>query len=219
MYVCIEGGEGSYKTTTTKALAEHYRSRGLKVLETKEPGTSLLPVTMKLRELMLSNEYDSQLSSASRELISQAIRSIHIEKLIIPSLIKEEYDLIIQDRGVLSGSIYADACGIHSHHVRNLEEFVLEDFYQRWDYLYDHIFVFHNSEGLEVAKSAKDEFGVGDAMESRGESFHNRVNKSFMTATSEDLSSTCTAYTISHHDVMGKTTDMLVSECAKILSL
>jgi thymidylate kinase len=28
-YICLEGGEGTYKTTTAKALAEHYRSKGL----------------------------------------------------------------------------------------------------------------------------------------------------------------------------------------------
>lgn len=52
-YICIEGGEGSYKTTTVKALADYYTDRGLRVLVTKEPGTHHLPVTMKLRELML----------------------------------------------------------------------------------------------------------------------------------------------------------------------
>lgn len=58
MYVCLEGGEGCYKTTTTKALADHYRNKGLKVLETKEPGTAHIPLTVELRKVMLSNEYD-----------------------------------------------------------------------------------------------------------------------------------------------------------------
>lgn len=58
-YICIEGGEGTYKTTTTKALASYYRSKGLRVLETKEPGTAHLPITMQLREFVLSNSYDN----------------------------------------------------------------------------------------------------------------------------------------------------------------
>lgn len=214
-YICLEGGDGCYKTTTAKALAEHYRSKGLRVLETKEPGTAHLPVTMRLRELMLSNEFDKDLTPASRELISQAIRSIHIEKLIIPSVLKDEYDLIIQDRGVFSGRIYADACGISGYHIENLEDFILEDFYQRWDIIYDHVFVFHNQDGLKTATEAKDEFGVGDAMESRGDVFHERINRSFMSLTSEDL----TSYTMSHHDVAGKTTEELVAECTKILAI
>jgi dTMP kinase len=211
----LEGGEGCYKTTTTKALAEYYRDKGFKVLETKEPGTQHLPVTMKLRELMLSNEFDNDLTPAARELISQAIRSIHIEKLIIPAILKDEYDLIIQDRGVFSGRIYATACGISGDHIENLEDFIMEDFYQRWDILYDHVFVFHNEGGLKTATEAKNEFGVGDAMESRGDAFHEHVNNSFMKLDTSDL----TSYTMSHHDVAGKTTHDLVEECAKILNL
>lgn len=214
-YVCLEGGEGTYKTTTSKALAEYYRAKGLKVLETKEPGTAHLPVTMKLRELMLSNEFDDDLTPAARELISQAIRSIHVEKLLIPALSKEEYDLVIQDRGIFSGRIYANACGISSYHIENLEDFIMEDYFQRWDIVYDHVFVFHNQNGLQTATEAKDEFGCGDAMESRGLSFHAQVNQSFMELNASDL----TSYTLSHHDVAGKTTEELVAECTRILVL
>lgn len=214
-YICLEGGEGTYKTTTSKALADHYRSKGLKVLETKEPGTSHLPVTMKLRELMLSNEFDKDLTPAARELISQAIRSIHMEKLIIPTLMKEEYDLVIQDRGIFSGRIYANACGISSYHIENLEDFIMEDYFQRWDIVYDHVFVFHNQNGLQTATEAKDEFGCGDAMESRGHAFHSFVNQNFMELNTSDL----TSYTLSHHDVAGKTTEELIAECTRILVL
>lgn len=214
-YICLEGGEGTYKTTTAKALAEHYRSKGLQVLETKEPGTSHLPVTLKLRELMLSNEFDHDLTPAARELISQAIRSIHIEKLITPALMKEEYDLVIQDRGIFSGRIYANACGISSYHIENLEDFIMEDYFRRWDIVYDHVFVFHNQNGLQTAIEAKNEFGGGDAMESRGHLFHSQVNQSYMELNTSDL----TSYTLSHHDVAGKTTEELVTECTRILVL
>lgn len=214
-YICLEGGEGTYKTTTAKALAEYYRVKGLSVLETKEPGTKHLPVTMKLRELMLSNEYDSTLTDCARELISQAIRSIHLEKLIIPALQNQEYDLIIQDRGVISGRVYAKTCGHSTYHIENLEDYILEKFFEENDILYDHVFVFHNEEGLTTATSAKDEFGVGDAMESRGEEFHMKINKEFSEYTPNDM----TTWTISHHDVIGKTTDELVAECVKLLNI
>ena len=111
-YICIEGGEGSYKSTTVAELAEYYRLNGKRVLTTKEPGTSHLPITMELRELMLSNEYTDDLSTLSRELISQAIRSIHLKKLIEPELESGYYDYIIQDRGMLSGFVYDLACGV-----------------------------------------------------------------------------------------------------------
>lgn len=211
-YICFEGGEGCFKTTTAAAVATKLREMGYRVLETKEPGTKHLPVTMKLRELMLSNEYDDQLTPAARELISQAIRSIHVDKLIIPSL-SGDYDFIIQDRGILSGRIYADECGVSKYHIENLEDFVLENMYSQYDIVYDHVFIFHNEEGLKTAADAKNEFGVGDAMESRGNQFHENVNKKFSEYSLDDF----TAYTLSHHSVVGKTTEQIVKECIKKL--
>lgn len=132
----------------------------------------------------------------------------------MPELMKGEYDLIIQDRGVLSGRIYAEACGHSPDDIQRLEDYVLSDFYHRYSDIYDHVFIFHNADGLKIAMNAKDEFGSGDAMESRGNEFHEFVNSKFKSVQNDGLS-----YTLSHHDVAGKTTEMLVKECTRILGL
>ncbi len=98
-YICFEGLEGTGKTTQCALLAEYLRSKGLRVLLTKEPGTPLAPITMDLRGLMLDKQYDEQLTPLARELISQSIRSIHMEKIIYPAI--QVHDYIIQDRGLL----------------------------------------------------------------------------------------------------------------------
>src|SRR5512135_1519125 len=95
-YICFEGTEGSFKTTNAVMLAKYLEGKGYKVLLTKEPGTPLSPLTMELRGIMLDAQYESQMTMVAREFISQAIRSIHIEKIILPAL--QEYDFIIQDR-------------------------------------------------------------------------------------------------------------------------
>jgi thymidylate kinase len=213
-YICLEGGEGCYKTTTAKALAIYYRAMGLRVLVTKEPGTPHIPVTMELRKIMLSNEYDSSLTRQARELISQAIRSIHLEKLILPAIESGEYDLIIQDRGILSGQIYGEACGNNGIDLNMLNEYI-HGFQGSSQTHYDHLFIFHNIGGLKTATECKDEFGVGDAMESRGTEFHRFITDKFIQygGDPDDV----TSWTISHHDVHGKTTGHIVSECVKIL--
>lgn len=180
-YIVFEGGEGTYKTTTAKMVVQRLQNAGFNVLHTKEPGTSHLPLTMKLREIMLSNEYDTQLSPYAREFISQAIRQIHLEKLIRPAYASDEYDFIIQDRGILSGLIYAEACGIKNS--KQLTPFALGqsgivDSY----HLYDTTIIFtRNEHSLDVALNAKSEFEGGDAMESRGDAFHSLVNEKFKT--------------------------------------
>lgn len=170
-HVCIEGADGTYKTTTCKKLFDHYTKEGFNVLLTKEPGTSNVPSTQKLREIMLSNQYDDELTPISRELISQAIRSIHMNWL---DSISDNYDLIIQDRGILSGRYYAEACGIPTEHLDRMEHMIGSDNYE-----YGLVLILQNENGLQIAKHAKNEFGVGDAMESRGQDFHSQIEQLF----------------------------------------
>lgn len=185
-YIVFEGGEGLGKTTQTEKLANYLISKGYNVLQTKEPGTSHLPVTMRLREIMLSNEFDQQITATSRELISQIIRNIHLEKLVFPAL--DKYDFIIQDRGILSGLSYGSACG---HNIDSLEGFneiavfhadhgaakELDDIYS----LYDDVILFTGDTKAGLAKArAKKEFKEGDAMESQNDEFYRTIDSNFM---------------------------------------
>jgi dTMP kinase len=172
VYICLEGTEGVGKTTQTQKLVDHLRSKGFKVLQTKEPGTNHAPLTMQLRAIMLDNQYDNQLTVPARELISQAIRSIHIEKVIIPAL--TEVDYIIQDRGILSGLSYGAACGNDLDSLGFLARFVAEPAKNILDEgFYDGIIYLKGdtTAGLKKALEAKQEFATGDAMESRGNTF------------------------------------------------
>jgi len=176
-YICFEGTEGVGKTTQTQKLVDFLKAKGYKVLQTKEPGTPLAPLTMLLRGIMLDKQYDDQLTAPARELISQAIRSIHVEKVIIPAI--EEYDFIVQDRGVLSGFAYGTACGNDIEDIENLARFVLEPAEGKvQDSLYDVIIYLKGdtSAGLKKALQAKQEFAAGDAMEARGSSFLERAS-------------------------------------------
>lgn len=181
-YICFEGTEGVGKTTQTQNLVDYLKEQGFKVLQTKEPGVHHLPVTMKLRELMLSNEFDDQLTTASRELISQAIRSIHLEKLIFKDF--DKYDFIVQDRGILSGLAYGEACDNDIQILEDLAELVtfdchnspdLENIYQ----LYDSVIYLTGNVGdkLNVAKNCKQEYTSGDAIEAKGLSFMQKVKQ------------------------------------------
>ena len=180
-YICIEGTEGVGKTTQTQKLVDYLRSKGYKVLQTKEPGTPLSPVTMKLREIMLSNEFDKDLTPAARELISQAIRSIHIGKVVNPA--KSEYDFIVQDRGILSGLAYGTACGNDTRWLEMLAYYSTHNATPNEDTfginIYDNVLYLKGniSQGLNRALSSKQEFKDGDAMESRGNQFLMEVGK------------------------------------------
>lgn len=176
-YICFEGTEGVGKTTQTLKLVNALEGRGYRVLQTKEPGTSHIPLTMALRGIMLDNQYDNVLTKPAREMISQVIRSIHMERLVLPSLY--EYDFIIQDRGVLSGLSYGEACGNDIRWLWELADKVMPiDDYTQQPVNYDHIVYLtgDSRKNLVRGKNSKQEFQTGDAMESQGDDFMDKVS-------------------------------------------
>jgi dTMP kinase len=174
-HICFEGTEGCYKTTNAKALADSLRASGNLVLETKEPGTSHLPLTMILRGIMLDSKYNREMTRQARELISQAIRSIHLTQLLIPA--SETYDYIVQDRGILSGIAYGVACGNTKKEIDGLLNFIYNGAVKDYDLI---IYLKGDAEAdLKRALTAKQEFETGDAMEGKGLSFIKEVEGYF----------------------------------------
>lgn len=173
-YICFEGTEGVGKTTQCNLLAHTLMAQGYKVLLTKEPGSPYAPLTMVLRGIMLDKQYDEQLTIPARELISQAIRSIHLEKVVIPN--NDEYDFIIQDRGMLSGLAYGVSCGNTESFIKGLMESVTpgSEPFQLYD---DVVYLQGNvAASLDKAKNAKQEFKAGDAIEAKGVGFMENVS-------------------------------------------
>jgi dTMP kinase len=211
-YICFEGTEGVGKTTQTQKLVDYLRFKGYSVLQTKEPGVSHAPLTMLLRGVMLDKQYDSQMTVPARELISQAIRSIHMEKVVLPAA--EHYDFIIQDRGILSGLSYGTACGNDIERLVGLSEFVTESSRSMFsDGLYDCIIYLKGNVAADLkrAQSAKQEFQAGDAMEALGETFIEKCSRNM-----DDFSKAFNTKTVS---VDGKNIEEVFAEILQTLNL
>lgn len=205
-YICFEGGEGVGKTTQTKKLADYLRARGYKVLETKEPGTPHSPLTMQLRGIMLDKQYDAEMTRQARELISQAIRSIHLEKVVQPSF--REYDFIIQDRGQLSGFAYGTACG---NNLETLED--LSDYIGVRPGIYDDVVYLKGDieKGLKTALAAKQEFAAGDAMEAKG--------LNFLDEAAQNMERMADLYNTATIEVDGKSIDEVFEDILRVLHI
>lgn len=212
MYICLEGTEGVGKTTQTQKLVDFLRAKGYKVLQTKEPGTVHAPLTMLLRGIMLDNKYESEITAPARELISQAIRSIHLDRVIVPAL--TQYDYIIQDRGILSGLAYGTACGNSFETLTNLSSYVTYDARSHLvDSVYDSIIYLKGdtSAGLKKALASKQEFETGDAMESRGDSFLQTV--------SSNMDAMANAFNTTTVNVDGKGIEQVFRDILKALNI
>jgi len=156
---------------------------------------------------MLSNEFAGAMTPLAREFISQAIRSIHIEKLIMGA----DYDYIIQDRGTLSGKAYAETLGHSPEFINQLIQKVTQPYSQSGWNIYDRVILLINDpcKGLELAKE-KQEFQGGDAMESMGPIFMRKVLSHMISTTIGDES-------VTHIYVDGKPREVILEEILKAI--
>ncbi|MGX7111773.1 dTMP kinase [Gemella cuniculi] len=99
-FITVEGTDGSGKTTFINFASEYLKSKGYKVITTREPGGT--EFSEKVRELLFdtSNNIDAKTES----LLFCASRRDHIMKKIIP-YVKEGY-IVICDRFVDSSIAY-----------------------------------------------------------------------------------------------------------------
>ncbi len=100
-FITLAGGEGVGKSTQARALAVALRTRGLSVIETREPGGS--PGAEAIRQLLLHAPADAW-GREAEALLFAAARADHVARLIRPAL--ERGDWVICDRFVDSTRAY-----------------------------------------------------------------------------------------------------------------
>lgn len=100
--IILEGPDGSGKTTLGDSLVELFRSQGLEVVRTFEPGGT--PFSNSVRELALKAPDEDKPSPKTQMLAMFTSRYNHWEKVIKPSL--ERGAIVVCDRFVASTYAY-----------------------------------------------------------------------------------------------------------------
>ena len=83
LFITLEGGEGSGKTTQARRLCERLTQQGLNVLQTREPGGTL--VAERLRSILLDHSGETIAPETEAFLIFAARRQ-HVDHVIKPAL-------------------------------------------------------------------------------------------------------------------------------------
>lgn len=118
--VSIEGLEGSGKSTLADLLKSHYKSKGVKVLVSREPGG--LPLGERIRDILVNEKMDPM----TELLLFMACRNEHIEEVIKPEL--EKGTLVIIDRFYHSSlAMQGVARGLGLETVRDMHKPLLKD--------------------------------------------------------------------------------------------
>ncbi|WP_394279225.1 dTMP kinase, partial [Microbacterium sp.] len=103
LWVTLEGGDGSGKTTQATLLEEWLRERGRSVVRTREPGGT--DVGVLIRDIVLHHRGD--IAPRAEALLYAADRAHHVATLVRPAL--ERGEVVIQDRYLDSSVAYQGA--------------------------------------------------------------------------------------------------------------
>lgn len=103
LFLTLEGGDGSGKSTQAELLEAWLRSVGRTVLRTREPGGSDLGI--ELREIVLHSR--GEISPRAEALLYAADRAHHISTVVRPALTRGE--VVVQDRYLDSSVAYQGA--------------------------------------------------------------------------------------------------------------
>ncbi|WP_211749484.1 dTMP kinase [Paenibacillus sp. Marseille-Q4541] len=123
LFITLEGGEGSGKTTMITRLSDYLRERDIPYLLTREPGG--IDIAEKIRSIILDPEHTA-MDARTEALLYAAARRQHLVEKVIPAL--EEGFIVLCDRFVDSSLAYQGyARGIGVEEIRSINLFATEN--------------------------------------------------------------------------------------------
>jgi len=168
IFLTIEGGEGSGKSTQIQLMASRLRHHGYQVVVTREPGGS--PKADFIRELLLHKKMTG-IEPLAELFLYEASRTQHIVDVVKPALALGR--IVISDRFADSSLVYQGAARkLHSRIVENLNTLATGGLKPQLTFVFD----LNPKIGLARIGSR----GVLDRFERERLSFHQKVRKGYL---------------------------------------
>jgi dTMP kinase len=168
VFITLEGGDGSGKTTQAELLREWLTSEGRTVVRTREPGGT--DVGVEIREIVLHHRGD--IAPRAEALLYAADRAHHVATVVRPAL--ERGDVVIQDRYIDSSVAYQGAGRVlDAEAVRGLSEWATDGLVPDLTILLDL--------DAGAARGRLDEARTRfDRLEAEASEFHGRVHSAYL---------------------------------------
>lgn len=169
LFITLEGGDGSGKTTQASLLGEWLAEQGRQVVRTREPGGT--EVGVEVREIVLHHRGD--IAPRAEALLYAADRAHHVATVVRPAL--ERGDVVIQDRYIDSSVAYQGAGRVlDPDEVRGISEWATGGLVPDLTILLDL--------DAEAARGRLDEARTRyDRLEAEASEFHDRVRGAYLT--------------------------------------
>jgi dTMP kinase len=174
LFITLEGGDGTGKSTQAALLGEWFTEQGREVVFTREPGGTDLG--LELREIVLHSRGD--ITARSEALLYAADRAHNVATVVRPAL--DRGAVVIQDRYIDSSAAYQGAGRVLDPvEVRNVSMWATENLVPDLTVLLD----LNPKVGRERLDAANKRF---DRLESEALEFHVRVRDAYLSmATAE----------------------------------
>jgi dTMP kinase len=171
--ISVEGIEGVGKSTLLPLMAETLRQSGVKVIETREPGGTV--IGEQIRDVLL-HQKEAAIAPVTELTLMFAARAQHLEEVIKPALQAGHW--VLCDR--FTDSTYAYQGGgrqLPTSLIEKIEHAVIESFQPDHTVLLDLDVI----EGLNRAAQT----GAKDRFESESIAFFNRVRAAYLSRASQ----------------------------------
>jgi len=182
LFITLEGGEGSGKSTQARMLRDYLVADGQDVVLTREPGGT--PEAEKIRDLITQRE-GGDWTPIAEILLFFAARQMHVESLIKPALAAGKF--VICDRFTDSTRAYQGyGHGFALDKIEELNQFALAGFEPDLTFIMD----IDVDAGLQRSFSHKSQSNGLEATEDRFERFdkffHERMRHGFQEIAKKD---------------------------------
>jgi dTMP kinase len=168
LFITLEGGDGSGKTTQAGLLEAWLVESGRAVVRTREPGGTDLGV--ELREIVLHRR--GHIAPRAEALLYAADRAHHVETLVRPAL--DRGDVVLQDRYIDSSVAYQGAGRVlGGDEIRSLSAWATGGLAPDLTVLLD----LDETEGRRRLDGARTAY---DRLESEKAEFHARVRAAYL---------------------------------------
>ncbi|WP_149083352.1 MULTISPECIES: dTMP kinase [Microbacterium] len=168
LWITLEGGDGSGKTTQSDLLATWLEQSGRTVVRTREPGGS--EVGQLIRDIVLHHRGD--IAPRAEALLYAADRAHHVATVVRPALARGE--IVLQDRYLDSSVAYQGAGRVlDAAQIRDLSLWAAEGALPALTVLLD----LDPAAARTRLDSADKPF---DRLEAEQESFHARVREAYL---------------------------------------
>ncbi len=169
LFITLEGGEGTGKSTTASALRDRLELEGYDAYVTREPGGRGLAIAEDIRKIIMNH---GEMSPITELLLFNASRREHVDKVIKPKL--DDGYIVISDR-------FADSTVVYQGIVKNVDkstiiaanEIAMQETVPQFVFIFD-------LDPVEGRKRIHDNNRETNRFDQEGIAFHNKIREGYL---------------------------------------